>query len=191
MSEPNVVTPDITLWLAEWRHGDGAALERLVPLVYDELRRIAARQLRGERSNHTLQPTELVHEAFLRLVRQNVSWQNRAHFFGVAAEIMRRLLVDHARKKRADKRGAGMETIALDDRIEWPAARDLDIVALDECLTALAEFDPQQAKVVELRFFAGLSIEETAEVLGVSDSTIKREWRVARAWLLREMQRTG
>lgn len=191
MSEPHVATPDITLWLAEWRHGDDAALERLVPLVYDELRRIAARQLRGERSNHTLQPTELVHEAFLRLVRQNVSWQNRAHFFGVAAEIMRRLLVDHARKKRADKRGAGMETIALDDRIEWPAARDLDIVALDESLTALAEFDPQQAKVVELRFFAGLSIEETAEVLGVSDSTVKREWRVARAWLLREMQRAG
>lgn len=191
MSEPHVATPDITMWLAEWRHGDDAALERLVPLVYDELRRIAARQLRGERSNHTLQPTELVHEAFLRLVRQNVSWQNRAHFFGVAAEIMRRLLVDHARKKRADKRGAGMETIALDERIEWPAARDLDIVALDECLTALAELDPQQAKVVELRFFAGLSIEETAEVLGVSDSTVKREWRVARAWLLREMQRTG
>lgn len=191
MSEPHVATPDITMWLAEWRHGDDAALERLVPLVYDELRRIAARQLRGERSNHTLQPTELVHEAFLRLVRQNVSWQNRAHFFGVAAEIMRRLLVDHARKKRADKRGAGMETIALHERIEWPAARDLDIVALDECLTALAELDPQQAKVVELRFFAGLSIEETAEVLGVSDSTVKREWRVARAWLLREMQRTG
>ena len=191
MSGPRVATPDITIWLAEWRHGDDAALERLVPLVYDELRRIAARQLRGERSNHTLQPTELVHEAFLRLVRQNVSWQNRAHFFGVAAEIMRRLLVDHARKKRADKRGAGMETIALDERIEWPAARDLDIVALDECLTALAELDPQQAKVVELRFFAGLSIEETAEVLGVSDSTVKREWRVARAWLLREMQRAG
>lgn len=179
------------MWLAEWRHGDDGALERLVPLVYDELRRIAARQLRGERSNHTLQPTELVHEAFMRLVRQNVSWQNRAHFFGVAAEIMRRLLVDHARKKRADKRGAGMETIALDERIEWPAARDLDIVALDECLTALAELDPQQARVVELRFFAGLSIEETAEVLGVSDSTVKREWRVARAWLLREMQRAG
>jgi RNA polymerase sigma factor (TIGR02999 family) len=191
MSGPRVATPDITIWLAEWRHGDDAALERLVPLVYDELRRIAARQLRGERSNHTLQPTELVHEAFLRLVRQTVSWQNRAHFFGVAAEIMRRLLVDHARKKRADKRGAGMETIALDERIEWPAARDLDIVALDESLTALAELDPQQAKVVELRFFAGLSIEETAEVLGVSDSTVKREWRVARAWLLREMQRAG
>jgi RNA polymerase sigma factor (TIGR02999 family) len=191
MAEPRVDPPDITMWLSEWRQGDGAALEQLLPLVYDELRRIAARQLRGERSNHTLQPTELVHEAFLRLVRQNVSWQNRAHFFGVASEIMRRLLVDHARKKQAEKRGAGAETIVLDERVEWPGGRDLDLVALDDCLNALGELDPQQAKVVELRFFGGLSIEEAAAVLGVSDSTVKREWRVARAWLLRELQRSA
>jgi RNA polymerase sigma factor (TIGR02999 family) len=191
MAEPRVDPPDITMWLSEWRQGDGAALEQLLPLVYDELRRIAARQLRGERSNHTLQPTELVHEAFLRLVRQHVSWQNRAHFFGVASEIMRRLLVDHARKKQAEKRGAGAETIVLDERVEWPGGRDLDLVALDDCLNALGELDPQQAKVVELRFFGGLSIEEAAAVLGVSDSTVKREWRVARAWLLRELQRSA
>ena len=186
-----VAPPDVTSWLAEWRDGDAAALERLVPLVYDELRRIAARQLRGERNNHTLQPTELVHEAFMRLVRQNVTWQNRAHFFGVAAEIMRRLLVDHARRKQAEKRGSGVEAIVLDDQMEWPVGKDVNIIALDECLTALAAVDPQQSRVVELRFFAGMSVDESAEVLGISASTVKREWRMARAWLLREMQRSG
>ena len=183
---------DVTQWLVEWSSShDGAALDRLAPLVYDELRRIAVRHLRGERESHSLQPTELVHEAFLRLVRQNVSWQNRAHFFGVSAEIMRRILVDHARKRLAEKRGAGLETISLDGTIDWPGSQDLSLIALDDCLTALAEVDPQQSRVVELRFFAGLTVEETAAVLGVAPITVKREWRMARAWLLREMDRTA
>lgn len=182
---------DVTQWLQEWSRGDKDALEHLAPMVYDELRHIAARHLRNERPSHTLQPTDLVHEAFLRLVRQRVTWQNRAHFFGVAANIMRRLLVDHARRKQADKRGAGAETIALDASLELGEVRNLDIVALDDCLNALARVDPQQSKVVELRFFAGLSIEETAEVLSISPATVKREWRLARAWLLREMENAG
>ena len=183
---------DVTHWLVEWSSGqDRAALDRLVPLVYDELKRIAARHLRGERADHSLQPTELVHESFLRLVRQNVSWQNRAHFFGVAAEIMRRILVDHARKRLAEKRGAGAETIALDSSIEWPGDQDMSLIALDDSLTALAALDPQQSKVVELRFFAGLTVEETAAVLAVSPMTVKREWRMAKAWLLREIERAG
>jgi RNA polymerase sigma factor (TIGR02999 family) len=188
MTQQPGAPPDVTLWLQEWSHGDEAALERLTSLVYDELRQIAARHLRDERSSHTLQPTDLVHEAFLRLVRQRVSWQNRAHFFGVAANIMRRLLVDHARRKQADKRGAGAETIALDANLDAGEVQSVDIVALDDCLTALATVDAQQSKVVELRFFAGLSVEETAEVLSISPTTVKREWRLARAWLLREMQ---
>lgn len=181
--------PDVTHWLMEWSSSkDRDALDQLTPLVYDELRRIAARHLRGEREAHSLQPTDLVHEAFLRLVRQNVSWQNRAHFFGVAAELMRRVLVDHARKRLAGKRGAGIPTIALDNDIEWSGGRDMNLVALDDCLNTLAAIDPQQSKVVELRFFAGLTVEETAAVLGVAPITVKREWRVARAWLLREME---
>jgi RNA polymerase sigma factor (TIGR02999 family) len=179
---------DVTHWLQEWSGGDRLALERLTPLVYDELRRIGARHLRGERPNHTLQPTELAHEAFLRLVRQKVSWQNRAHFFGVAAEIMRRMLVDHARRKFAEKRGAGVETISLTIAGDWPASQEVDLIGLEDCLTALATVDPTQSRIVELRFFGGLTIEETAEVMGVSGTTIKREWRLARAWLLREMQ---
>lgn len=183
---------DVTQWLVEWSSShDREALEHLAPLVYDELRRIAARHLRGEREAHSLQPTELVHEAFLRLVRQNVSWQNRAHFFGVAAEMMRRILVDHARKRMAEKRGAGVDTISLDGTIEWPGDHDVNLIALDDCLSALAEVDPQQSKVVELRFFAGLTVEETAAVLDVAPITVKREWRMARAWLLREMERAA
>ena len=183
-------SPDLTGWLQEWSGGDRDALERLTPHVYDELRRIAARHLRGERANHTLQPTELAHEAFLRLVRQRVTWQNRAHFFGVAASIMRRMLVDHARRKQADKRGAGIETVSLSAADDWPENRDLDVIALDECLNALAAVDPVQSRVIELRFFGGLTVEETGEVLGVSPTTIKREWRMARAWLLREMEKS-
>jgi RNA polymerase sigma factor (TIGR02999 family) len=184
--------PDVTLWLIEWsQNHDDDALNRLVPLVYEEMRLIAARHLRGERAAHSLQPTDLAHEAFLRLVRQNVTWQNRAHFFGVAAEIMRRILVDHARKRLAEKRGAGVETISLDANIEWPGGKDLNLVKLDDCLTALAEVDPQQSKVIELRFFGGLTVEETAAVIGVAPITVKREWRMARAWLLREMERSA
>lgn len=182
----------VTSLLAEWAHGDRAAFDQLMPLIVDELHRIAARYLRGERGEHTLQPTALVNEAYMRLVdQQRVAWQNRAHFFGVSAEIMRRILVDHARRKQADKRGGGVATVVLDENIDWPDERDLSLVALDDALVALAQLDPQQSKVVELRFFAGLSVEEAAEVLGVSPTTIKREWRMARAWLLREMEKSG
>jgi RNA polymerase sigma factor (TIGR02999 family) len=178
----------VTSLLSQWAAGDAAALEALIPLIYEDLHRIAARHLRQERPGHTLQSTALINEVWLRLIdQQNISWQNRAHFFGVSAEIMRRILVDHARRKQAGKRGGGVATIALDENVDWSDERDVSLVALDDALVALALQDPQQSKVVELRFFAGLSVEETAEVLGVSPTTIKREWRMARAWLLREM----
>jgi RNA polymerase sigma-70 factor (ECF subfamily) len=180
---------ELTVLLSRWRDGDEHALEELLPFVYGELRQVADRYLRKEREGHTLQPTALVHEAFLRLIGQNVTWQNRAHFFGVAAEMMRRILVDHARKRQAGKRGGGLELVRIEDGMDFAEHRDLDLVALDEALTQLATFDPQQSRIIELRFFAGLGIEETAEALGVSASTIKREWRVARAWLLRELER--
>ncbi len=181
-------THGVTALLASWRRGDTHALDELMPLIYSELHRIAARHLRRERPDHTLQPTALVNEAFMRLIdQQNVQWQNRAHFFGVAAESMRRILVDHARRRLAGKRGGGVVTVALREGMDWPDGRDLNIVELDDALQALARLDPQQSKVVELRFFAGLSVEETAEVLGVSATTVKREWRMARAWLVREM----
>lgn len=187
MQSPGTETPDVTHWLSEWSSGRREAIDQLLPLVYSELRQIAARHLRNERPGHTLQPTDLVHEGFLRLVRQNVSWQNRAHFFGIASEIMRRLLVDHARRKLAEKRGGGAETIAIDESIGWGGERGLDLIRLDDALSSLADLDPRQSKVIELRFFGGLSVEETAEVIGVSARTVKREWRIARAWLLREM----
>lgn len=183
-------TRDVTAILVSWSEGRREALDELVPLIYDELHRIAARYLRQERAEHTLQPTALVHEAWLRLIdQQNVNWQNRAHFFGVSAELMRRILVDHARRKKAEKRGGGAATVVLDENIEWSARRDLDLVDLDDALEALAKLDPQQSKVVEMRFFGGLSVEETAEALGVSPTTVKREWRMARAWLLRELEK--
>lgn len=181
----------VTSLLSSWTEGDRGALDELVSLVHHELHAIAARHLRGERQEHTLQATALVNEAWIRLVGQNsVTWQNRAHFFGVAAGIMRRILVDHARRKQADKRGGGAETIVLDENIDWSDERDVNIVALDDALQVLAAVDPQQSKVIELRFFAGLSVEETAEVLGVSPTTVKREWRMARAWLLRELDKS-
>ena len=178
---------EVTGLLGEWRRGNREALERLIPIVYAELREIADRYLRRERGGHTLQPTALVHEAWIRLADQNAPFQNRAHFFGVAAEIMRRLLVDHARRKQAEKRGGAAETIRLEDGMDFPESRDLDLVALDDALRALAQFDERQSRIVELRFFAGLDIDETAEALGISPATVKREWRVARAWLLREL----
>ena len=185
-------THDLTEILVRWSEGRREALDQLIPLIYDELHRIAARYLRQERSEHTLQPTALVHEAWIRLIDQkNVTWQNRAHFFGVSAELMRRILVDHARRKKAEKRGGGAATVALDENIEWSDHRDLDLVDLDDALQALATVDPQQSKVVEMRFFGGLSVEETAEALGVSGTTVKREWRMARAWLLRELEKTA
>lgn len=164
------------------------ALDELMPAVYDELRRQAARYLRREKAGHTLQPTALIHEAYLRLVDQrNVQWQNRAHFFGIAAQMMRRILVDHARTKKRAKRGGSDVKVSLADATIPVNERDLDVVALDEALTRLAEIDEQQSRVVELRFFSGLTVEETAEVMGISPATVKRDWSVAKAWLHREL----
>ena len=175
--------------LLNWGQGDQAAREALIPLVYDELRRLARRYLRRERPDHTLQSAALVNEAYLRLIRQDQpQWQNRAHFFGVAAQLMRHILVDHARNRTAAKRGAGAPRLTLDPEIALPQQRDVDLVALDDALNQLAAMDQQQSRVVELRFFGGLSIEETSVVLGVSPATVKREWATARAWLQREMR---
>jgi RNA polymerase sigma factor (TIGR02999 family) len=177
-------TPNVTQLLNKAQAGDKDSLDKLLPIVYQELRRVAAAQLRRERSDHTLQPTALVHEAYLRLLEQReVNWQNRTHFFSIAAEMMRRILVNYAVQRNAQKRGDGATRIALDEAVGYARDRDLDLVSLDEALTRLSEFDPQQARIVELRFFGGLTIEETAEVLGVSDSHIKREWRAAKSWL--------
>lgn len=175
--------------LLNWGQGDQGAREALIPLVYDELRRLARRYLRRERPDHTLQSAALVNEAYLRLIRQDQpQWQNRAHFFGVAAQLMRHILVDHARNRAAAKRGAGAPRLTLDPDVALPQARDVDLVALDDALNQLAALDPQQSRLVELRFFGGLSIEETSVVLGVSPATVKREWATARAWLQREMR---
>lgn len=178
---------DVTSLLVASSKGDQEALNQLLPLVYDELRRLADRYLHRERADHTLQATALVHEAYLRLIDQRVSWANRAHFFGVAAEMMRRILIDHARSRQAAKRGSGGIKISLDDVLELTDERAADLIALDDALKALAEFDPQKARVVELRFFGGLSIEETAAVMGLGTATITRQWRLAKAWLYHEL----
>ena len=181
---------DITRLLHEWRGGDKAALERLIPLVHGELHALASRYLSRERRDHTLQTTALVNEAYLKLAGQrNVDWQNRAHFFGIAAQLMRRILVDHARRDGRVKRGAGAPHVPIQD-LDPPAAEAIDpadAVALDRALSRLEVMDPQQGRVVELRYFGGLTIEETAEVMGVSTATVKRDWAVARAWLYREI----
>jgi RNA polymerase sigma factor (TIGR02999 family) len=183
---------DVTALLADWSRGDGSALNQLLPLVYAELRRIAARQLRTERVGHTLQPTALVHEVYLRMVDQRrVDWQNRAHFFGVAAQVMRRILVDHARRHHAGKRGEGVRCVSVDDAKEVPAPNEMPILALDHALDRLQKVDPELARIVELRAFGGLTIEEAAHVLKVSPSTAKRDWRTARAWLARELGLPG
>ncbi|MGI9105829.1 MAG: sigma-70 family RNA polymerase sigma factor [Pyrinomonadaceae bacterium] len=180
----------VTQLLASWQAGDRDALDELWPVVYDELRRIARRYLREERPGHTLQPTALVHEAYMRLVGQHsVEWQNRAQFFGLAAQMMRRILVNHAEAKHAQKRGGHDRKITLDAALDFFAQRDLDLVALDEALRRLETLDSQQARLVELKFFSGLSIEEIAEVLGVSPATVKREWTLAKTWLYRELTR--
>jgi len=182
--------PDVTRLLRNWSGGDTHALDQLTPVVYDELRRLAASYMRRERQDHTLQSTALVNEAYLKLVDQkNVVWQNRAHFFGIAAQMIRRILVDHARAHKAEKRGGGAGVLSLDEAIGVPEKRDVEILALNDALTRLTEMDPQQGRIVELRFFTGLSIEETAEVVGVSPATVKREWAAARAWLFREISR--
>ena len=176
--------------LADWGQGNEEAREALIPVVYDELRRIARRHLWRERPDHTLQSAALVNEAYLRLVRQETpQWQNRAHFLGVAAQLMRHILVDHARSRLAAKRGAGAPRLALDVELVPTQKQEIDLVVLDDALAKLASLDPQQGRVIELRFFGGLSIEETAVVLGVSPATVKREWATARAWLQREMKK--
>ena len=175
---------DVTELLARWNDGDAGARDALIPLVYDELRRVARRHLAAQRVSHTLQPTALVHEAYLRLVnRKPAQWQNRAHFFALAANMMRQILVDHARARNAAKRGGGAVTIALDQEPAADSAINLDIIGLDSALKQLAELDPRQSQIVELRFFGGLSIEETAQVVNISPATAKREWATARLWL--------
>ncbi|SPF44763.1 RNA polymerase, sigma-24 subunit, ECF subfamily [Candidatus Sulfotelmatobacter kueseliae] len=176
--------------LASWNNGDAKAREALMPLVYDELRKLAASHLRRERNDHTLQPTALVHEVYLRLAEQkNVQWQDKSHFFGVTANLMRRILVDHARAHLADKRGSGLPKVSLNEAIAMSRERPAELLALDESLTQLAATDPQQSRIVELRVFAGLTIEQTAEVLGISPATVKRDWNLAKAWLLREIEK--
>jgi RNA polymerase sigma factor (TIGR02999 family) len=176
----------VTQLLIEWREGDETALDRLIPLVYDEMRRLARSYMRRERREHTLQTTALINEAYIRLVdHKGMRWQNRAHFYAVAAQAMRRVLVDHARSRRYIKRGGDAIIVELDQAALVAQEQAAEIVALDEALSGLAAIDPRQSKVVELRYFGGMSVEETAEVLGVSDVTVMRDWRAAKAWLLR------
>ncbi|MCG3159879.1 MAG: hypothetical protein JMDDDDMK_00904 [Acidobacteria bacterium] len=179
---------EVTKLLRAWRAGDQTALDRLLPLVYDELRRLAGHYLRGERDGHTLQSSALVHEAYLLLVEQDqIDWQSRAHFFGVAAQVMRRVLVDYARARNRDKRGGKLARVSLDEVATLAEEQAAEMVALDEALEKLARLDPRKSRVVELRFFGGLSESETAEVLGVSEPTVVRDWRAAKAWLRREL----
>jgi RNA polymerase sigma factor (TIGR02999 family) len=182
------LTRNITHLLKEWGEGDQQALDELTPLVYEELRQQAARYLRKERPNHSLQATALINEAFLRLIDvKDVQWQNRAHFFAIAANLMRRILVDHARRRDAEKRGGSQVCLTLDEGLAWASEPDVDLLAIDEALDRLAVIDEQQARIVELRFFSGLTVEETATALGISPKTVKRDWSVARAWLKREI----
>ena len=173
----------VTALLRAWSAGDEGARDELLPLIYDELRRRAAAHIRRERREHTLQPTALVHEAYLRLVEQKVEWQNRSHFFGLASEMMRRILVDHARNRKTGKRAGGAIRVELDETVAISEERDIDLVLLDQALTDLSRLDPRHARIVELRFFGGLNVEETAAVLGISRATVKRDWSMARAWL--------
>ncbi len=186
-----VLTEGITELLVKWSEGDQAALEKLTPHVYDELRRLAQSYLRNERSEHTLQATALVHEAYLQLLGvQHVEWKNRGQFIGLAAQMMRHILIDHARKHAAQKRGGGEYRVSLSGAEGISSERDVNLITLDEALKKFAEIDPKRSRVVELRFFGGLSIEETADLLKVSTPTIERDWRVARAFLRRELSRS-
>ncbi len=181
-------TPDITQALAELTAGDPEALDRLLPVVYEQLRDIARREMRRERPDHTLNATALVHEAYLKLVElERINWESRAHFFGAAARAMRRILISYARMKKAEKRGAGAEHVSLDDAVVLARDRPDRMLALDEALERLAERDERQARVVECRYFAGMSVEETGTALGISPATVKRDWTLARAWLNREL----
>jgi RNA polymerase sigma factor (TIGR02999 family) len=178
----------ITQLLAEASRGNQAALDALFPLVYNDLRRLADSYLRNERPDHTLQATAVVHEAYLRLIDQtSISWQNRAHFFSVAAQVMRHILVDHARNHQRAKRGGGARKLSLDEAVSFFEQKDINLVALDEALTNLAKLDSQQSRIVELRFFGGLTIDELAEVLKISPATVSREWAMAKMWLHREL----
>ena len=179
---------EVTQLLVDWSNGDQAALDKLMPLVYEELHRMAKRHLGREHPGHTLQTSALVNEAYLRLIDQrSVRWQNRAHFFAIAARLMRRILVDHARRRDAQKRAGSQIHLTLERTVVPAKQSDVDVLAIDEALTRLAAVDRQQAQIVELRFFSGLSVEETATALGISPRTVKRDWSVARAWLRREI----
>jgi len=179
---------EVTLALQRVTEGDAHALDRVLPLVYEQLRGIAQRALRGERPGHTLTPTALVHEAYLKLVQlERVSWQGRSHFFAACAAEMRRVLIDHARRRSADKRGAGAEHVPLENAFAAAHERPAELLALDDALVRLAELDARQARVVECRFYAGMDVQETAEALGISPATVKRDWVAARAWLNREL----
>ncbi len=192
MSDRDPSPTDVAPLLLAWQSGDRAALDQMLPLVYDELHRLAAGYLSRERRDHTLQPTALINEAYLRLVRQReVDWKNRAQFIGVAAGIMRRVLMDHARDRRAAKRPGGRERVSLSLIVEGIAAPDVDLIALEEALEGLAERDARKAQVVELRFYGGLTMDEIAEVLEVSRTTVEREWRFARAWLHDAIESSG
>jgi RNA polymerase sigma factor (TIGR02999 family) len=189
---PALTPQDVTDMLQDWSEGDREVPARLIPLVYDELRRLADQCLRRERPDHTLQPTALVHEAYLRLSDESgIPLRNRTHFFAVAAKVMRRILVDHARRRHALKRGGLQPNLSLGEAAEIADVPDLDLLALDEALKGLVALDQRKGRVVELRFFGGLSVEETAAVLGISAPTVKNEWRVAKAWLRREISRSG
>lgn len=180
---------DVTVLLIELTKGDKSAASRLIPLVYDELRRLASNYMRREREDHTLQATALVHEAYVKLVQQrSVDWQSRAHFFGIAAQVMRRILIDHARGRLREKRGSGEQAVVLDDAFVFSPEKSHELLKLDESLDRLSRIDPRQGKIVELRFFAGLTVEEAAEVLGISPKTVKRDWSMAKAWLYGDLK---
>ena len=186
----NVGEESVTTLLAEWGRGDTEAMQRLIPLVYEELRRLSSHYLRQEGQGQTLQTTALVHEAYLRMVNQEtVDWHGRSHFFGIAARLIRQILVDHARKRQAGKRDSGGPLLSLDESIELPNGGQVDLVRLDDALASLAKIDEQQSRIIELRFFGGLSIDEAAQLIGVSPRTVKRQWAIARAWLFRELSR--
>jgi RNA polymerase sigma factor (TIGR02999 family) len=179
---------DVTGLLHEWRQGDKSAFDKLMPIVYDEIRRIAHRYMQKERDGHTLQTTALINEAYVRLVgQQKIEWQNRAHFFAVTAQVMRHVLIDHARRLQNAKRGGGVQHIALDHVDAMSPERAKELIALDEALSELAKLDPRKSRVVELRYFGGLSLEETADILEISLMTVRRDWRAAKAWLYRRV----
>ena len=188
----NETPNEITEQLIAWSQGDAAALDKLIPAVYQELRRMADHYLRSEDPSHSLQPTALVHEAYLRLIDQTkVEWQSRAHFFGVAAQMMRRILIDHAKTKHRLKRGGTAIKVSLDENVNFSQERAAELIALDDALQALAHIDERKSKIVELRYFGGLTVEETAQVLGVSDKTVMRDWNLAKAWLYQELTQPG